>query len=243
MLSFTPKNSDMTVVKDRTYYSTDDGIIKEVYCYSYLKSEYKKSPNLQWFKVWVPIIMPFREGDQIVCDYIQWIKDLGGFDGTFDTQYEYKEDKFYLTFKINPKTYSYRRLLLLGSMLRGVSQFWYIAVFWTHFKKLYPDGPLLNMFVLAHAKFDHKFVHAPYVQHCMGHGMFYGETVMEHSKKKLTNPFLNIPSVSDRGLREESVDRLGTAFNPDIISRYPNYITYKLSEFNAFVLKEMFNGL
>ena len=99
------------------------------------------------------------------------------------------------------------------------------------------------MFVLAHAKFDHKFVHAPYVQHCMGHGMFYGETVMEHSKKKLTNPFLNIPSVSDRGLRECHVDRLGTAFNPDIISRYPNYITYKLSEFNAFVLKEMFNGL
>lgn len=243
MLSFTPKNSGMTVVNDRTYYSTDDGVIKEAYCYSYLKSAYEKSPNLQWFKIWVPIIMPFWEGDQIVCDYIQWIKDLGGFDDTFDTQFEYKEDKFYLTFKIDPKTYSYRSLILLGSMLRGVSQFWYIAVFWAHFKKLYPDGPLLNMFVLAHATFDHKFVHAPYAQHSMGHSMFYGETVMEHCKKKLTNPFLNVLSKSAEGLLEYSGNRLGTAFNPNIISSYQNYITYKLSEFNAVVLKELFNGL
>ena len=49
MLSFTPKNSDMTVVNDRTYYSIDDGIIKEVYCYSYLKSVYEKDPNLNTF--------------------------------------------------------------------------------------------------------------------------------------------------------------------------------------------------
>lgn len=243
MLSFTPKNSEMTVVNDRTYYSTNDGIIKEVYCYSYLKSVYEKDPNLQWFKVWVPIIMPFQEGDQIVCEYIQWIKDLGGFDGTFDIQFEYKEDKFYLTFKIDPKTYSYRRLILLGSMLRGVSQFWYIAVFWAHFKKLYPDGPLLNMFVLAHAKFDHEFTHASHERHCMGHGMFYGVTVMENCKKKLTNPFLNILSVSDRGLREISVSKLGEAFNPNIISSYNNAITFKLSEYNAFVLKDMFDGL
>lgn len=243
MLSFTPKNSDMTVVKDRTYFSAENEDIREALCYSYLKFVYEKQPNLQWFKVWVPIIMPFQEGDQIVCEYIQWIKDLGGFDGTFDTQFEYKEDKFYLTFKIDPKTYSYRRLLLLGSMLRGVGQFWYIAVFWAHFKKLLPLGPLLNMFVLAHATFDHRFTHAPYVQHCMGHGMFYGETVMEHCKKKLTNPFLNIPSVSVLGLLEASEKKLATAFNPNIIGSYMNNVTFKLDEYNTFVLKEMFNGL
>ena len=71
MLSFTPKNSDMTVVKDRTYYSTENEDIVEEFCYSVLRGVYEKQPGLQWVKVWVPLIMPFQEGDQIVCEYIK----------------------------------------------------------------------------------------------------------------------------------------------------------------------------
>lgn len=220
MLSFTPKNDEfMTVVPDDNRYSIGDGPITVVACYSSIRGCFKKDQLPGEMKIWSLISIPFVEADTITGEYIQFIKDLGGFTGTIDPQFEYKDNKFYFTFKINPRTFSYRRLLLLGTMLRGVSAFWYIAVFFAHFRKLYPEGPLLNLWVLAHAKFkyDFKVFHA---EHYSGHAIFYGDEVVPNSKRKLSNPFDSVAITAEEGIYSYLGRPLGFNFTEDYSSSY-----------------------
>lgn len=223
MLSFTPKNKEeVTVVRDVNYYSVDDGPILPKACYSSIKADFHSREQLpEEIKIWIPICIPFVEGDVIAVDYIQFIKDLGGFDGTFDVKFEDKDNKFYLTFKINPKTFGYRRLILLGTMLRGVSAFWYIAVFFAHFRKLYPEGPLLNLWVYAHARFDCN-ISFERAEHYAGHAVFWGAEVINNSKRKLQNPFDTVPITDIKGIFSPLGRPLGFSFTDKFTSTYEN---------------------
>lgn len=243
MLSFTPKNNEfMTVVQDKNYYSVGDGPITDVACYSSLQGCFKKDRLPGEMKIWSLISIPFVEADAITCEYIQFIKDLGGFTGTIDPQFEYKDNKFYFTFKINPRTFSYRRLLLLGTMLRGVSAFWYIAVFFAHFRKLYPEGPLLNLWVLAHAKFNYDFK-VEHARHYSGHAVFFGEEVVKNSKLKLKNPFDTVPITDVDGIHSHLGRPLGYNFTEDYSSSYLNAKALTLNGITSETLRKDYGNI
>lgn len=243
MLSFTPKNKEvMTVVPDALFYTAGDEPLNRLACYRGLQLLMMKVHQPEEIKIWIPIDIPYEEDAEIICGYIQFIKDLGGFGGTFDTQFEYRDDIFYLTFKINPKTFSYRRLILLGSMLRGISCYWYIAVFFAHFRKLYPEGPLLNLWVLAHAKFDHHF-HVQRSHHYQGHSIFCGDEVVANSKKILYNPFIDVPIFTDRGMQTLAGGPLGFCFTPHFTSGYLNTKAVEFDKITAETLREDYDGL
>jgi hypothetical protein len=119
MANFTPK-PNWKLAEDVVYYKLFDGNLRLKLCFASFDF-----PNQ--IKYYLKVHLPVKESSEVVDTYLNYLNSIGLFDLVDSYGFETVDETDYIWLVAKPNT-TYRQLVLVGTLLRGIGCFPYVAV-------------------------------------------------------------------------------------------------------------------